>query len=252
MLITSRTNPKIIAAAALSDKKNRDKAGMYLIEGRKLFCEAVKRGADICEVFVTEKNLLPLSEELSRLTCEIYSVTESVFAKLTQDRSPDGIICTAKMKTEHTACEFTKPFIICDMQDPGNLGTCIRTALALGISPLILAGDCADIYNPKTVRASMGTLFSQSILKLQSHADAIELCHNKGFRVFAAALTDNALPISVSERNAVYAVGNEGHGLPLETINICDGCTVIPMKGNCESLNAAVCASILMWESTKN
>ena len=104
MLITSRTNPKIIAAAALSDKKNRDKAGMYLIEGRKLFCEAVKRGADICEVFVTEKNLLPLSEELSRLTCEIYSVTESVFAKLTQDRSPDGIICTAKMKTEHTAC----------------------------------------------------------------------------------------------------------------------------------------------------
>lgn len=251
MTITSRINPKVIAAASLSSKKKRDETGLFLIEGRKLFLEAVKRGADIQTVFVTEKMEYELADILDRLNCEKYTVSDGVYEKLSLDKSPDGVICTAKKPQEY-ARGGNRPFIICDMQDAGNLGTCIRTALALGISPLILAGDCADVYNPKTVRASMGAVFSQNIMHFADHESAIAYCRKNGFPVYAAALRENAKPISeVSKYQVVFAVGNEGHGLPEKTIDACNGAVIIPMEGDSESLNASAAAAILMWETRK-
>ena len=139
------------------------------------------------------------------------------------------------------------------VRDPSNVGAIIRSAAAIGIDRLILSADCADIYHPKAVRASMGTLFNQRIDRVGDLAATIEEMKESGRRVFAAALDERALMLGKFEIVAGDAVviGNEGHGLSSEVVAACSNSVIIPMSGRAESFNAAVAASILMWEFAK-
>ncbi|MBQ7160217.1 MAG: RNA methyltransferase [Clostridia bacterium] len=252
MEITSRTNPHITDAVKLKSKKERDEKGVFAFEGIKLCREALRRGAALSEVFLTEKAADVLAEELTAKGCAYHTVSDPVYEKLTADRSPDGVFCIAPFLTElhgKVPGELGKSIILCDIQDAGNLGTCIRSALAFGIDTLILAGECADIYNPKCVRSTMGALFSQRIVRVCDPLAAIELCRGRGKKVFAAALRRDAVSLDdlTPDRDTVFAVGNEGHGLSDLFIEACDGRVVIPMEGGTESLNAAVASSVLMW-----
>jgi TrmH family RNA methyltransferase len=139
------------------------------------------------------------------------------------------------------------------VRDPSNVGAIIRSAAAIGIDRLILSADCADIYHPRAVRGSMGTVFNQPIDRVSNLAATVKELRESGRRVFAAALDERALSLGEFEIRAGDAVviGNEGHGLSGEVIAACSGSVIIPMSERAESFNAAVAASILMWEFAK-
>ena len=139
------------------------------------------------------------------------------------------------------------------VRDPSNVGAIIRSAAAIGVDRLILSSDCADIYHPKAVRASMGTLFNQRIDRVSELPEAIGALRARGRRVFAAALDDHALRLGsfACLGGDCVVIGNEGHGLSPRVIGACDQTVFIPMSERAESYNAAVAASILMWEFAK-
>lgn len=251
-IITSRSNKTIIEAAKLSDKKYREEKGLFCFEGRKLFEEALGSNIKFNSVFVTENYLNSHFIPLDRVSAPIYTVTNTVYQKLTSDKAPDGIFCVAQ-KNENRLTEPGVCFILCSVRDPGNLGTCIRSARAFGIDSLILY-DCADEYNPKVIRASMGAFFRQNIIHSDDIIKTIDELSKADYRVFPSALSDNSIPLSSADigKKTVFIVGNEGHGIPEEVIKACGGRSVIiPMIGDTESLNASVAASILMWEISK-
>ena len=159
--ITSRANPAIVAAAALSERKYRDRDGLFAFEGAKLLRDALSSGIRLERIFVREDALARLPVELDPSLVTV--VSAPVYDKLSFDRSPEGIMCVAKhidflhkKVTIYNNGDFSgTAFMACSIRDPGNLGTVIRDANALGIDELILSADCADLYNPRTVRAAM-------------------------------------------------------------------------------------------------
>lgn len=267
--ITSRANPRITDAAKLHEKKHRNRTQRFFFEGHKLFSEARDARIPIECVIVEEQayeKYRPLFEDAD---FEILLVPPSVYEKVTDEQAPQGIFCIAKfpdnLKFSHTISitgshlgDIIKTkapkYLICDgLRDPGNLGTVIRTANALGFDGLLLSADCADVCSPKTVRAAMGALFRLPITIAEDIPASIAELRNAGFDVRAAALTDAAQPLGtyrVTDKT-VFVIGNEGHGLAEETVAACDGAVIIPMAPGAESLNAAIAASILMWERTR-
>ncbi|MBE6632196.1 MAG: RNA methyltransferase [Ruminococcaceae bacterium] len=255
-IITARSNPAVVAASKLKDKKYRDESRLYITEGIKLFEEALSFSAPIEKIFVTEKIYNRL--EVLHKRYDVYVVSESVFEKLSTEKSPEGIICIIRYdeKQHKKAIECTDAgtkFILCSVRDPGNVGTVIRSCAAFGTNTLILSSDCADIYNPKTVRAAMGALFRQKILISDNVLETVNWLQNNGTKVYAAMLDSNAVELdSINiDENICFAVGNEGRGIPKEIADICFGKAIIPMAPNAESLNAAVASSVLLWESYK-
>ncbi len=259
MLITSRSNPAVVAAAALHDKKYRDEQHLFLFEGIKLFREAVLSGIDIVSVFTSEKNL-PFCREMLPGK-DIIQVSDSVIEKLSTEKSPQGVICVAKyidkihnLNKIYTMKDFIsrdrRIMILSSLRDPGNLGTVIRTASAFGTDELILSADCADIYNPKTVRAAMGTLFRQRITYAANLRDAVIMMTKAGYNVCAAVLdreSERLDKMKITSKTA-FVIGNEGHGISPDIIEAAGSKVYIPMEDGVESLNAAAAAAVFMWQ----
>ena len=252
-IIASRTNKLIINAVKLREKKYRDASMQFFFEGRKLFTEALISKVSFSMVFVTQKCKKLLAKPLDTLGCPIYTVTDSVYEKLSLDSSPDGIFCIASKASAHSDKAGSVRFILSSVRDPGNLGTCIRSARAFAVNELILH-DCADPYNPKAIRASMGALFRQYFSVTDNILATISELSKEGCKIYPAALTQDSVPLSriLPDRKTVFVVGNEGHGISPEVISACNmPPVIIPMAGDTESLNASVAASLLMWEQSK-
>lgn len=260
MLITSRTNPTVVATAALKEKKYRDRESLFLLEGVKLFREAVSAGVEIERVFATSAMLSTVREYYAR--GEVFEVSDSVFAKLSTEKSPQGIICVAKYLDKihninkiYNKKDFSQSqrryLLLSSLRDPGNLGTVIRSAKAFGCDELILSADCADLYNPRTVRAAMGTLFSQSITIVPDLADAVSAMTEGGYRVYAAVLDEKAerLDRMKIDRRTAFVIGNEGHGIAPDVVEASGNTVYIPMAEGVESLNAATAAAVFLWQS---
>ena len=192
-------------------------------------------------------------------------VTDSVFEKMSEERAPEGVITVARqMEALHGSdpnaigeigASGEKLLLVESMRDPGNLGTVMRSCAALGIDRLILSDDCADLYNPKTIRSAMGALFRLPTVTVaaEDFARVIATLRQSGRRVFATALRQEAVSIgsfSLGKRDC-FVIGNEGHGLREETVNACDDCALIPMREGNESLNAAAAAAICIWETVR-
>ena len=242
--ISSRKNGYIMHLRALAnDAELRRREGEYLCDGLKLLEEALQKGAEIRSVLWKEQaKPLPGLENARQ-----YVASSELFDYASPMKNSPGPIFTLAMPNENKT-EFDRAILLENVQDPGNVGTVIRTAAAMGVKTVILCGACADVYSPKTARATMGAIFSENILKL-SVAEAAALCREQGMKLYGAALSDRAKDIRELElENAVVAIGSEGRGLSNELIEICDGEIIIPMSENSESLNAAVAASVLMWE----
>ena len=186
-IISSRNNKLIIETAKLKDKKYRDLQGLYCFEGRKLFEEALQSEITLKTVFVTEKYQKSHFTPLDSIKCPIYTVTDTVYEKLSLDKAPDGIFCIAEKNKAETKNQGTC-FILCSVRDPGNLGTCIRSAKAFGIDTLILF-DCADEYNQKVIRASMGAFFRQNITHTKDILSTVSQLYAEGYSVFPSALS---------------------------------------------------------------
>lgn len=272
-IIRSRQNRTVVEVAKLSDRKARDAAQAFRFDGIKLFEEAIKKELEIKTVLLRASSADRVCAELER-RCKneafsrcgrILCLSDDVFDKISEEKSPEGVICVAKyidkfqkFATIYNSADFLqlqneRLVLIESVRDPSNIGAIIRSAAAMGIDRLILSADCADIYHPKAVRASMGTLFDQKIDRVNDLPAIIAQLQQNGRRVFAAALTENAARLGSFplERGDCVVIGNEGHGLSEQTIAACDGCVIIPMTARAESLNAAVAAALLMWEFSK-
>lgn len=259
-IISSRNNKLIVDCSKLKNKKYRDSAGLFFFEGKKLLKEAIKCGVRIKYIFFTDESL---SINLPPYT-EAIRVTSSVYEKISEEKSPEGLFCVAehidklhkcdKIEDDKSLGNLSKHksyFIAESVRDPGNLGTIMRTASAMGIDMLILSDDCADIYNSKTVRAGMGAVFRQATYRVSDLPGIIGDLRAKGISVYAAALDKSSVSLSdiVPNGNKVcFAVGNEGHGLSDEVISACGKSVIIPMNGETESLNVSAATAILMWQ----
>lgn len=252
--ISSRTNPTVQLLSSLEKKKYRDQTGLYLCEGAKLCREAVGRCSVKYAVLREDKNeteLLSLCEESGG---EVIILSESAFAKISKDQAPDGIAFAIEIEENTTESFEGERVVMLDcVRDPGNVGTVIRSAAAFGFDRVILS-DCADIYNPKTVRATMGAAFKMKFTVAASSGEVIERLKGEGRRVIAAALGESALTLGTSElfESDCIVIGNEGHGVSEETLNGCTDVIKIPMTDKTESLNAAVAASVIMWQQSRN
>ena len=260
MLITSRSNPAIVATAALKEKKFRERERLFVLEGFKLMSEAVRSGVELERVFATE-NAASKCTEIAPDT-EIITVSESVYEKMSSEKSPQGVICVAKYidkihniykiyNMEDFSGQKKRVLLLSSLRDPGNLGTVIRSAAAFGCEEIILSSDCADIYNPKTVRAAMGTLFRQRISYVPSLTDTVGVMREAGYSVYSAVLDEGAVPLNklTLGRSTAFVIGNEGHGIDPEVVTNSTGTVYIPMAEGVESLNASAAAAVIMWQS---
>ncbi len=257
-LITSRSNRLIVETTKLQERKYRQREGLFFFEGKKLFYEALEKDLPLVRVFVTEEHTDLL--HLLPATVERYTVSSGVYEKLSAENSPEGIFCVArhldrlhKFATIYNRTESGSLFMAVSVRDPGNLGTIIRSAKAMGIDCLLLSSDCADLYHPRTIRGAMGALFSLPVLTVADPLGSVEAMRQNGYQVFAAALTPNAQDVrKVNISSATcFMVGNEGHGLPADLVNAANQSIIIPMKEGSESLNVAAASSLLLWEMGK-
>lgn len=274
-IITSRQNPTVKLVCSLAEKKKRQEHRLFRFDGIKLLGEAIEAGLCIEYAIVRERPtedlralLLSALESGALSEGAIVFVSEAVFSRISEERAPEGVITVARFlenkhrhiepkEAERYSCGAERILIAESLRDPGNLGTVVRSCAALGIGRLIVSDDCADLYNPKTIRAAMGGLFRLSVDLIPAGALAAAIrslrATGKGRRVYAAALGRDAREIGTLEISAgdCFVIGNEGHGLSESVIDACDACAIIPMAEGAESLNAAAAAAICIWETVR-
>lgn len=263
-IITSRQNPLVKYVCGLEDKRKRNDGGVFRFDGIKLLEEALD--ADVrLKYVICREGISDKAEELSQRAvergAERVTVGAEAFEKMTSEKAPEGIITVAYMLGElHGAAGATGEFpcdgrllIVEALRDTGNLGTVLRSAYALGIDTLVMSEDCADIYNPKTLRAAMGAAFKLRTVTVPSVPEYVLRLRECGRRVYAAALCENSRAISTLDirDGDCFVIGNEGHGLEQATVEACTLPVIIPMRRGAESLNAAAAATICIWETVR-
>lgn len=237
-IITSKDNSSVKAARKLLKKKYRTSS--YLIEGFHLLEEAVKSGAEIRQIFVEESKF-----ELIKDYKNVTIVTNQVLKSLADSENPQGVIAEIGFGDISVKFDGEKYLILENVQDPGNVGTMVRTADAAGFDGVLLVGETADIYSPKVLRSMQGSHFHLPIVKFDGTFDDIK---NAGLELLVTTLSEN----SVSHKNVksdrfALVMGNEGSGVSDEAIESADQLVHIDMAGKAESLNVAVAAGILMF-----
>ena len=245
--ITSRKNAIIQRLRALAaDGALRRAEGEYLCDGHKLLAEALDKGAELRSVLWKEKP----GDAALPANVRQYTVPAELFEYVSPMKNSPGPLFTLAIPEEAEPV-FTRAILLENVQDPGNVGTVIRTAAAMGVDTVILCGACADVYSPKTARAAMGAVFRERIIHCSAE-DVRALADHNGLKLYGAALSERASDIrTLSLQNAVVAVGSEGRGLSGELLGQCDGELIIPMSPGSESLNAAVAAAIILWEMVR-
>ncbi|MBQ3379243.1 MAG: RNA methyltransferase [Clostridia bacterium] len=251
-IITSRKNPYIKELYAV--KKAGKKSELCLIEGYKLISEAIKSGVEIKALLISDAygGKMP---DMGESGVRTITVNDSIIGLLSQTSAPQGITALIKkrvFKEIRSTGEEDGVYILLDeVSDPGNVGTVIRTAEAFGVRGVVLCGACADVYNDKTLRATMGSAFRQPVFYEPNAVSAVKKLKSMGARVYAAALEKDAKRLGGFEPSklSAFVIGNEARGVSLEALNECDDAVIIPMSGETESLNAAVSAGVIMWET---
>ena len=241
--ITSRKNPLLQQVKKLlSSRKAREEAGLFVSDGTKLLQEAVKYYDGLDTVILSEGVEANVPE-----TVKVIRVPGDVMESISPMPSPQGALFLCRLP-EKTVFTPQKGMLILDgIQDPGNVGTILRTADGLDV-PVVLLNGCADPYNWKTVRASMGAVFRTPVV--QADWETVwSACKTAGIPIGVTALSDRAVDIrSARLNNMALVIGSEGRGVRPEILDSADAELIIPMNPHCESLNAAIAAAIVMWQ----
>ncbi len=252
-MITATSNKRIKWLVSITEKaKERRKEQAFVVEGSKMFEEADEKY--IREVYVSESYIEKngISDKLQRVGFE--TVSDEVFKKISDTKAPQGILCVMNQYkyTLEDLLNKDNPVLVLleDIQDPGNLGTILRTGEGAGIDGVIMTKDTVDIYNPKTIRATMGSIYRMPFLYVDSLQEVIGKLQEKGILVYAAHLKGNEYYDNFDfKKGTAFLIGNEGNGLKKETADLADAYLKIPMEGKVESLNAAIATSLLMYET---
>lgn len=236
MKITSLNNQKVAYWAKLKMKKYRDVEHEFIVETDHLVKEALAKGI-VKEIITTE--------ERNYGDVPTFEVTENIMERITSMTTPPKVMAV---------CAYLMPddikgnvLMLDRIQDPGNLGTMIRSAIAFGFETIIISNDTVDMYNDKVIRSSEGMIFNINIIK-GDIPEMIELLKKKGYMIIGTDVKRGKSIKTYKNKKCAYLIGNEGKGLSLEIKELCDGFIYIPMEKSCESLNAAVAASIIMYE----
>ena len=244
--ITSRKNPLLQQVRKLlSSRKEREEAGLFVADGTKLLQEAVRWWPGLHAVILAEDVDAKIPEGV-----RVVTVPKDVMDSISPMQSPQGALFLCRLPEEKNFLPKPGMLLLDGIQDPGNLGTILRTADALEI-PVALLEGCADPYGHKVVRASMGAVFRMEIVQT-TWAEAKQACAQKGIAVGVTALNDTAKDLRNAPLNTMAVViGSEGQGVRQEILDSAQHSLIIPMNPNCESLNAAIAAAIVMWQMKK-
>lgn len=257
-MISSTSNGKVKKVAALAKKaRYRKEASLFVVEGPKMAAELPEAWVD--SIYMTEaflKSQRELAEKL-RSHHKVEIVTDEVLKAMSDTETPQGILAVARQR-QYKADEILKQpqkahvVILETLQDPGNLGTILRTAEAAGASGIIMDRGTADIYNPKVVRSTMGAVFRMPFVYVDDLKEALKELKQAGICLYAAHL-EGAVDYDKEDytKDIGFLIGNEAKGLSGDITAMADACVKIPMAGKVESLNAAVAASIFMFEAAR-
>ncbi len=249
MIITSRENKIFKTAMTLKNARGRSENKMFLIEGVRSVRDALEKGVEVSCVIKKDGTKLDFD-----YSCKEFIFAPKLFDEISETVTPQGVIAMCRMKKntlDDIALTERSCVVLCEcLQDPGNIGTVIRTAHAASCGGVVLTKGCCDLYNPKIVRSTMSSMFSVPVVQNIDSESAIAYFRNKGYIITAGALTDNAVDFydaSLSGKHLII-IGNEGNGVKSETLSLCDKVLKIPMQSDAESLNAAVAGSIMIYE----
>ena len=261
MTVTSKDNQWVKEWRRLNDSaKYRRESGLFAIEGARLCGDALRSGVSLRVVLYTASALAVYGSVVEPLLASAQTVVEispELSRHMSDTINPQGVFCIAKMLDNSLIIDKINIIgtysALEDIQDPGNMGTVIRTAEALGIDGILLSDGCCDIYNPKVLRASMGGVFRMPLMRVGDMAQTVETLQKKGLTAFACVVDATATPITEAGmgQGSVALIGNEGNGLRAETVAACKHSVTIPMTGRAESLNASMAAGIILWEMAR-
>ncbi|GAA0794191.1 RNA methyltransferase [Faecalicatena orotica] len=254
-MITSTSNQRVKELLQLQKKsKARNQAGVFLAEGTRMVMEAPQKR--VRKVYVSESYMKKHEKELEEKGFVPEILSDTVFDYVSDTKTPQGILAVIR-QMDYTLEEILKQksphiLVLDNLQDPGNAGTIFRTAEAAGVTGILMSRDCVDIYNPKTIRSTMGAIYRMPFLYLDDVMAGIETVKEHGVRVYAAHLDGkNAYDQEDYQKGTAFLIGNEGNGLRKEVAECADAWVRIPMSGQVESLNAAVAATVLMFEVSR-
>ncbi|MBS5720774.1 MAG: RNA methyltransferase [Clostridium sp.] len=252
--ITSKDNELIKHIRKLKDKKYRDESNEYVVEGVKLVEEAVKENAKIKQIIVCEDTTrtyeIPTHIMLEIARYECISVSDKIFNIITQVTNPQGIMAIIEKNAQNAKIDYTQDIIVVldDVQDPGNLGTILRTVDSIGLNQIIVSKGTADAFNSKVVRSTMGAIFRIKIIEVENLAQAIKEMRKHHFKLMVTSLQTKNSIYDIDFYKKIIVIGNEANGVSKEIQDMADEKAKIPMLGRTESLNASVAAGVVMYE----
>lgn len=236
MEITSLKNPKVIFWSKLKQKKYRDENNLFIVESPHLVKEALKK-----EIVI---EIITLNDE--NFDIPTFKVTYDIMKKISNLSSPSNIMAVCKFLPPNDIIG-NKILVLDKIQDPGNLGTIIRSCVAFNVQTLIISDDTVDIYNDKVIRSSEGMIFNINIIR-SNLLDILPKLKTLGYKIYGTDVVGGTNVKDVSEEKCIVVIGSEGQGMSEKVKNMCDGFIYINMSDKCESLNAAVAGSIIMYD----
>lgn len=253
-VITSKENDIIKNIKKLNEKKYRDQENKFLVEGIKMVQEALNENAAIDKIVVCEDCIndgtikQELLYEIAKQEC-VY-VSEKVFQSITQVTNPQGILAVLKRESEKEKISYDEDIIVVldGVQDPGNLGTIIRTIDSVGLSQLILSEQTADPFNPKVVRSTMGAIYRINCIRSGKIVETLKNIKKHKYEILATSLQTNETIYDIDYKKKVLVIGNEANGVSKEVLELANKKIKIPMLGKTESLNVAVATGIILYE----
>ena len=253
-VISSKDNDLIKKIRSLKDKKYRDIYNEFIVEGIKMIKEAIDEKAKIASIVICEECIndgsidKTLLYEIARFNC-IY-VTEKVFLSLTDVTNPQGILAVIEKNSSNNEINYDEEIILVldGIQDPGNLGTILRTADSANLKQIVISKDTADCYNPKVVRSTMGAIFRINVIETDNLVQKLKEIKKHKFEILATSLDTDDSIFDVEYTKKAVVIGNEANGVSKEVQNIADRKIKIPMPGKTESLNASVATGIIIYE----
>ena len=253
-IISSKDNELIKHIKKLKDKKERDISNEYMIEGIKLVKEAIQEKANIKQIILcddcekTENISKELMYEIAKYDC-IY-VTTKVFKYLSEVQEPQGILAVIEKNNIDKEIDYTQDIIVAldDVQDPGNLGTILRTVDSIGVTQILVSKGTADSYNPKVVRSTMGAIFRIKIIECEDLAQTLKEIKKHKFKIVVSSLQTENSVYDINYNKKVIVIGNEANGVEAHIQEMADEKIKIPMLGKTESLNASVATGIILYE----
>ena len=252
--ITSKENKLIKHIIKLKEKKYRKEYNEYIIEGAKIVQEAIQEKVKIKQIIISENAintdliLNHLKEELQKIN--YIKVPSNIFKLISEVEKPQGVLAIIEKEKQEENIDVNQDIILAldDLQDPGNLGTIIRTADSVGLKQILISKGTTEAYNPKVIRSTMGAIFRVKIIECENLKETLKKLQKNNFKIMVTDLNTDKSIYDIKLQKKVIIIGNEANGVSEEVKNIADTRVIIPMFGKTESLNASIATGVILYE----